>query len=460
MRKCTCLVLFLFTFAIRVHAQGVQPAPPLHLLNSGYGAAALGIGGAFVAVADDLSAIYWNPAGLTQLSSIRVSVDYRVASGSEENIGARIAAGPLDISNQPFSLSGNQFQAVAVSYAIRTPGFTIVPAFAFQRLSMIPPNRELQGTATADFAGFISSTGSFRQDFSKGDDEYTLGVGASLTKKVSIGGSWSFVDSGPEETRSGTFRDIDTAPDVILIDDLDLSETIEQDRHGNYFRLAILAAPSKSFSIGGTVRFPHTETLSNIFDGFSATSTFTTQRLDQSGNVISTTTETNTVTDDGVPTVHEAQLDVPMEWSTGVSFRPNSSVLVAGSITYADWSDAAENFPQSPGSQIPYPTLIGDVGNQPSLLQWRGGLQYSLGQPGNRMALRTGYFRDGQPIGTAGERPYFNGFSLGFGYESRIVNADVAFVKENGDVLLTSDSIESSHLSHQRWVFSIAFSGQ
>ena len=39
------------------------------------GTKALGMGGAFCAVADDISAIYWNPAGLGQLEDGEVSDD-------------------------------------------------------------------------------------------------------------------------------------------------------------------------------------------------------------------------------------------------------------------------------------------------------------------------------------------------------------------------------------------------
>ncbi|MDI6704422.1 MAG: PorV/PorQ family protein [bacterium] len=41
---------------------------PCYFLNLGAGARALGTGRAFVALSDDVSAIYWNPAGLSQLT--------------------------------------------------------------------------------------------------------------------------------------------------------------------------------------------------------------------------------------------------------------------------------------------------------------------------------------------------------------------------------------------------------
>ncbi len=42
----------------------------------GFGARAIGMGGAFTAVADDFSAIYYNPAGLAQIEGWTINVDY------------------------------------------------------------------------------------------------------------------------------------------------------------------------------------------------------------------------------------------------------------------------------------------------------------------------------------------------------------------------------------------------
>ena len=45
-------------------------------LRYGVGGRALGMGGAFVAVADDASGIYWNPAGLVGAKRIELSSMY------------------------------------------------------------------------------------------------------------------------------------------------------------------------------------------------------------------------------------------------------------------------------------------------------------------------------------------------------------------------------------------------
>src|SRR5438067_11625902 len=92
-------------------------APPLPLLSSGYGATAEGMGGAFVAVASDLSAIYWNPAGLAQQPGWQIYADYMHAGdGSEDFAAEQVTSTRLD-SRQRFSTSGSRPDSFAVFYS-------------------------------------------------------------------------------------------------------------------------------------------------------------------------------------------------------------------------------------------------------------------------------------------------------------------------------------------------------
>jgi hypothetical protein len=51
-------------------------------LATGFGARALGMGGAFVSIADDASAVYWNPAGLIQLGRTQILLMHSERFGS------------------------------------------------------------------------------------------------------------------------------------------------------------------------------------------------------------------------------------------------------------------------------------------------------------------------------------------------------------------------------------------
>src|SRR5437773_680806 len=69
-RQPFVLLVWIFLFPTLSSAGGFESA--------GLGARAIGMGGAFIGVADDWTAIYWNPAGLTQLKGkgIGTAIEY------------------------------------------------------------------------------------------------------------------------------------------------------------------------------------------------------------------------------------------------------------------------------------------------------------------------------------------------------------------------------------------------
>jgi len=73
LKKCVYYFLFVFLFLPTVIFGGfVLGKYGGAFLETGVGARALGMGGAYVAVASDATAIYWNPAGLVSLKTIQV----------------------------------------------------------------------------------------------------------------------------------------------------------------------------------------------------------------------------------------------------------------------------------------------------------------------------------------------------------------------------------------------------
>src|SRR5438874_2607661 len=109
----------LFLFSAPSFAQLLRPVPPFPLLSSGYGATAEGMGGAFVAIASDLSAIYWNPAGLAQQPGWQIYADYMHQGNNSEDFAAEVTPDRLD-SRQRFSVSGNRPDSFAVSYSLKS----------------------------------------------------------------------------------------------------------------------------------------------------------------------------------------------------------------------------------------------------------------------------------------------------------------------------------------------------
>ena len=108
-------------FPVPPHSRGVVLAqvPMVDVTSSpnpvGSGARALGMGGAFIAVADDATAASWNPGGLTQLERPEISVVGEGLYRSENNHFANHseASGAQSVSN-----AGLNYLSVAYPFTL------------------------------------------------------------------------------------------------------------------------------------------------------------------------------------------------------------------------------------------------------------------------------------------------------------------------------------------------------
>ena len=155
---CALLTSAAFGQGIRsdVSKRGTTAAP---FLSIGQGARATGLGSAFVAIADDPSAMYWNPSGIADLSGVQVIVDHTswfagitydyvgatLNAGSYGTVGVNLTAsgyGEMDVrtvdkqegTGEVFGVSD---VAVGLSYALKlTDNFAIGfnPKYVFQKI--------------------------------------------------------------------------------------------------------------------------------------------------------------------------------------------------------------------------------------------------------------------------------------------------------------------------------------
>jgi len=114
MNKIIILSLILILALIPRPCLSVASSTGLDFLKIGVGARALALGEAYVAVADDITAIYWNPAGLVQLTQPEAGFTYNEWF---EDIGYHFFgySHPLNSSNLAFSvyyLGGGDVQSM------------------------------------------------------------------------------------------------------------------------------------------------------------------------------------------------------------------------------------------------------------------------------------------------------------------------------------------------------------
>ncbi len=70
------ITVFLVALAVRVLASPCQARASTLAETRGFGMRAMSMGGAFTAVSDDVSAVYYNPAGLAQISGHHLHIEY------------------------------------------------------------------------------------------------------------------------------------------------------------------------------------------------------------------------------------------------------------------------------------------------------------------------------------------------------------------------------------------------
>jgi len=81
LKRAAITICILCAFFINSWAQEIGAGDAAHFLREGVGARARALGGAYVALATDTSAGYWNPAGLVQTSSFRLGGTYESRYG-------------------------------------------------------------------------------------------------------------------------------------------------------------------------------------------------------------------------------------------------------------------------------------------------------------------------------------------------------------------------------------------
>ena len=100
------VVLAGFFFAVAGLCGEPLAGDAAHFIRDGIGARARGLGGTFVAVADDVTAVFWNPAGLVQSPSFRLGTSYSSRFGgllSSSSAMVALGQGPVGMGAMYFT---------------------------------------------------------------------------------------------------------------------------------------------------------------------------------------------------------------------------------------------------------------------------------------------------------------------------------------------------------------------
>lgn len=151
----------------------------------GSGARALGMGSAFVAIADDATAASWNPAGLTQLERPEISFVYSWKR-FDEDFDSDVYRGM----NQENGVNLDDFNYISVVYPIRRTiaGRNLILSLNYQRQFDFDRDLDYDVEYLTAITGGIQQT-RFRGAYSQRGSLSTISpaVAIELTNKLSIG---------------------------------------------------------------------------------------------------------------------------------------------------------------------------------------------------------------------------------------------------------------------------------
>ena len=376
-------------------------------LTPGSGARAYGMGGAFLARADDATAASWNPAGLSYLRLPEISLvgNYNSFETQDGDVTDHFEGGSFDFAAFTWPISiGETRGAVQISY---------------QRAISFDGTREIDEVLERRTEG--RSDGGF--------DVASFGTGLRLTRRLRLGltlNRWlngyeqSFSRFVPDNQRPRRDFDLDFRP------------------RGWSVNLGIMWSPIEELNVGGVLKTP-----------FTADVTLEKHRTDYwfSG------TEAEVITENAFRS-EAVRLESPTSFGLGLSWRPRDTLTLSADFTRTGWSRATilqyfelpftlpgvESPPPVFYPELPYPTLVAE---QTDAEQIRVGIEYVLIRGRLKVPLRAGYFNDRQITADAtGDVPRYNGVTVGTGIILGSLLLDVAYLHEFGSYSVTVVSTE------------------
>ena len=392
----------------------------------GSGARAIGMGGAFIGIADDATAASWNPGGLVQLEKSEISIVGAFLRRNEE-----VSFETKEYASEKHPINFDSINFFSLSYCFSFLQRNMVVSLNYQNLYDF--NREwhfpvpLQSTNPAldmnmnlDFVseGKLSAVG--------------FAVSAELHPTFSLGMTFNYWEddfySNSWETTSisKTIAKTNTMTQSTFI-----KSTYEYDMDNGFnTNIGFLWNITPSISLGGVYKARFTADLSQKS---------TTQNV--STTIFNDNTALNTETQTTKSNQQQNEIKLPLSYGLGLAWKLTNLLTVSMDIYRTEWDEFIIKTPY--GEFSPLFTLPSDESfTVPSTIttikpthQIRLGTEYlSLNQKYQMVIpFRAGLFYD--PVPGKGSPDKAWGFSVGSGISRSPYNFDIAFQYRRGSNL-------------------------
>ena len=422
------LVVMLVLATVHAQAQFPEDALRLGLSGTGVGSRSLGMGNAYTGVANDFSAIYWNPAGLAQLeySEFSFGLSHLMSKDNSTFLSAQ----------QELTSTATNLNALGLVYKVPTRRGSMVLAFGFDRQSNFTggmsytgynPSSSIIQTYAANGALYPSdlsdniayqlyladidtTTGRFYSPItgkltqiakiaeSGGLNNWSIAGGLDVARNLSLGvtltylsGTYRYDRSFKEEDRARSWEAFPYDLDYLTMD-----EYIEGDISGGNAKFGLLYRIPDRFRLGVAIKTPTSFTVKENW-GITASSTF------DNGDVYPT--------DGDFESLANGEYDVvtPWEFNIGASVILKDLTLSAD-VSYTDWTEL--EFENANADLLAYNTDMKTLFR--GTRDYRAGLEYDITSLGVR--LRGGFMYFTSPYAndpTSYDQKYITG-GLGF----------------------------------------------
>ena len=389
----------------------------------GSGARAFGMGGAFLARADDATAASWNPAGLSYLR--RPEISFVMADGD-------FSAVTRDASNALFLTDNHHGRApdfVALTYPFSVGSTTGAVQVSYQRVVSFDANR----TIDEPTGGTTDGPGRTRQIHSRGGfDVIAVGSGWQVSRRLRFGLTVNrWIDGYRQTLEVPAPRSVPTR------------QNTEFDFKGWNAHLGLIWSPFEALNVGAVVK-----------TGFIAEVGLLRSRIDTFDTSFGPIETSNAYSRQDLALIFPGAVGI------GTSWRPRSNLTISLDYTKTHWSSGEIfNFftlpkteleepppvPTAPTdffSVLPYPSL--NDRKQKDTSQLRAGAEYVVIREKVKFPIRAGFFTDDQYFNAVGGPPRFTGVTFGLGVIVGPVLLDAAYLRETGSYTSLETSGDSS----------------
>ncbi len=354
----------------------------------GLGARAMGMGGAHIAVAEDFSALWWNPAGLARVRRIELSGGL---------LHQRDKTRALLFGHRRWGTdSHTRFGSGGITVPIPTYRGSLVFALGFNRIQNFDSSVRFRG-------------GVLKEDFWEEGSElrsgglHTWGLGAAidLSPTLSAGATVIVWGGGEDYTWNITRDTVETQGVGLRITQHDYSN---DGYRGLNLKFGLLFRANRYLSFGWTLESPLKLTIEQDW-----------------------TAETDSLIGDSLVSItdygyYKYKLSLPYKFGLGARFTLPYLTLAAD-LNYTDWSQTEYKYP--PADMSNYNPYMGDAYRE--VLSWHIGAEALVPKLG--VKFRLGYYRDPIPYklkNIQNERDFFT-FGLGF-LMGKVMTLDFALV--------------------------------